>query len=568
MFCNLLASAIATTQPGTHAAGVDVARTVLILAVVCAIGLAIGHLKFKGLSIGVTGVLFVALAAAANGFSINHDVLEFLRDAGLILFVYTIGMQVGPGFFGSLRKAGLPLNLAAVGVIALGIALALLNYFWFFGHDKSNLPQAVGLLSGATTNTPSMAAAKEAFRTLGYDNASSDRVTQAYAIAYPLGVFGVLGAFVLLRAIFRIDLSEEQRKLAQQDGGHPALSVLNLEITNPALPGKRLGQIPTLGSSGVVVTRLLRAGKVQAAIADVELQLGDVLTSVGPAKQLEDFETIVGRRTSIDAREVDSDIDVTRILVSRKSAVGQSIAELGLHDRFRVQLTRIQRAGFELPVTPDRTLQFGDRVVVVGPKDSLPAVAKELGNSPKALDQPLVVPMMIGIALGVLLGTMPITIPGLPAPLKLGLAGGPLIVAILLSRLYKLGPLVWFMPSGANYYIREIGIMLFLACVGLKSGAGFMDTLKANGVGWILMGFAITFVPVMIVGAIARGVFKVNFNTLMGLLAGSMTDPPALAFSQQVAGSDAPTVAYASVYPLVMLLRILSLQTIVLMLGA
>lgn len=545
----------------------SVAHSVMILMLVSAIGIALGHLKIKGIGLGIAWVLFVGLGASACGIDVNHDILEFLREFGLILFVFTIGMQVGPGFFASLRKSGLPLNLTAAAIVLAGVGVTVVQYFLFFGGDPKQLPQAVGLLSGAVTNTPSLGAAKEALGTLHYGSGSGALLTQAYAVAYPLGVFGVLSAMILTRLLFRVDIAAETRDLAAQNG-HPALEAMNLEVANPGLVGHTIRQLPTLGHSGVVVTRLMRDRKVEVAEPDHQLQLGDVLTVVGPAAQLNEFELIIGRRTHVDARAVTSDIDVRRVLVSKAAAVGPTIAELGLRDRFGVQVTRIVRAGFELPVTPGSRLQYGDRVVVVGDRESLPAVTAELGDSLKELDKPHLAPILVGIALGVLFGSIPIFIPGMPAPMKLGLAGGPLIIAILLSRFYKVGPLVWYMPTGANYFVRELGIVLFLACVGLKSGGNFVDVFLANGKTWIPMGFLITFIPVMGIAAIARGVFKMNYLTLVGLMAGSMTDPPALAFSQQVTGSDAPTVSYAAVYPLVMLLRILTAQLVILLLGA
>ncbi len=579
----------------------SIAHAVLVLMGVSALGLALGHLKVKGISLGIAWVLFVGLAAAHYGFAVNHHVLHFLREFGLILFVFTIGMQVGPGFFASLRKNGLPLNLGAAAVVLLGVGLAVVQWKVFMGGRPADLPAAVGLLSGGTTNTPSMAAGTAAFADVAKQRAAAGKadptsstlpttapassvpaspsahpakadppgdtaaatIGAAYAIAYPMGIFGVLLTMLTIRFFFRVDIAEEQRKLAA-GSAHPTLDAINIEVTNPSLAGKPIQQIPTIDQSGAVITRLLRGGEVEVAARQQTLQLGDVLTAVGPAKALADLEIIVGKRTQVDARAVGGRINVQRILVSRKEAVGKPIAELALHERYGVQLTRILRAGIELPVTPLSRLQFGDRVVVVGEASSLPQVIEALGDSPKALDKPLLVPILIGIALGVVFGSIPIAIPGLPAPLKLGLAGGPLIIAILLSRIYKVGPLIWYMPNGANMMLREFGIVLFLACVGLLSGENFVSTFKAHGIQWILMGALITIVPVMLIGVIARAVFKTNYLTLVGLLAGSMTDPPALAFAQNVTGSDAPTISYATVYPLVMLMRVLTVQVVVL----
>lgn len=578
----------------------SVPHAVLIIMLVSAIGLALGHLKIKGISLGIAWVLFVGLAFAHFKLTVNHDVLHFLREFGLILFVFTIGIQVGPGFFSSLKRNGLPLNIGAAVVVLLGVGLSVAQWKYFTTGTEKDLPAAVGLLSGGTTNTPSMAAGTAAFAdinkqrrealdansramvgspTMSSTSPTTNPTTQpaspapitdsgatigaAYAIAYPFGIFGVLITMLAIKFLFRIDVNEEQRKLSAAMAS-PTLDAINVEVINPALVGKAIAQIPTIRATGVVITRLMRGGEVDVATADLTLQLGDVLTAVGPTKELGDLELIVGKRTETDARAVSRGIDVNRILVSNKHAVGKTIDELSLREKYGVQVTRVLRSGFELPVTPLTRLQFGDRVVVVGETSSMPQVIHELGDSPKALDKPLLVPMLIGIALGVVFGSIPIAVPGLPAPLKLGLAGGPLIIAIVLSRIYRVGPLIWYMPNGANMMLRELGIVLFLACVGLLSGENFVATFKAHGLEWILMGAAITIIPVMLVGIIARAVFKTNYLTLIGLLAGSMTDPPALAFAQNIGQSDAPTISYATVYPLVMLLRVMSVQVVVL----
>lgn len=563
-----------------------VANAVLVVAIVSAIGLAIGHLRFKGISFGIAGVLFVGLIAAHFGLKINHEVLEFLRDAGLVLFVFTIGLQVGPGFFASLRKSGLPLNIAAASIVLMGAAITVTLYFSFF--PRSALPAALGLMSGATTNTPSMAAAQATFASASGGEAASHTahappttavaatapdasalIGSAYAIAYPFGICGVLLTMGLIRTFFRIDIAEEQRRLAESSGGnHPSLEVFNVEVQNPALVGHTVKSIPTLHDRGVVITRLLRGGHVDVAKPEAILQSGDVMTAVGPVAALQDLELIVGKRTHIDARAASNgggakneEIAAEAFLVSNSDAAGRTIAELALEEKFGVRVTRIRRSGIELPVTPNAKLQIGDRIMTVGVRASMDGVAAAVGNNLKVLDKPMLVPILIGIALGVLVGSMPINL-GMPMPLKLGLAGGPLVVALLLGRLHRVGPLVWYMPTSANYMLRELGIVIFLACAGLKSGTSFVPTLQAHGAAWLLMGATITIIPILIVGFIARGVFKLNYLTLCGLLAGSMTDPPALSFATQITKSDAPTVAYATVYPLVMLLRVLLAQGI------
>lgn len=552
-----------------------VAHAVLIVMLVAALGLAIGHVKFKGIGLGIAGVLFVGLAFAHFGLNINHEVLEFLRDFGLVLFVYTIGIQVGPGFFASLRRNGLGLNLLAASIVLLGGVMMVLQFKLLMPREQ--LPAAVGLMSGATTNTPSLAAAQTTYadriQTMTAATQPTTAPTQdaaalmgsAYAIAYPFGICGVLLSMIAVRFFFRINVPDEQRKLAEQSEHHPSLEVFNVEIVNPALEGRKLAEIPTLHESGVVITRIARGGSVEVANADATLSLGDVLTAVGPEGALKNLEMIIGKRTHVDARQLSSQIEVERFLVSSRQAAGRSIEELGFGSRFGVRVTRIIRSGFELPVTPLARLQIGDRIAVVGDRPSLEAVAKEVGNSRISLDKPMLVPILLGIVLGVIVGSIPLNL-GLPVPVKLGLAGGPLIVALVLSWMHRIGPLVWYMPTGANYMLRELGIVMFLACAGLKSGGSFVDTLTHNGIAWVLIAGAITIVPVLLIAMIARAVFKLNYLTLCGLLAGSMTDPPALAFATQVTKSDAPTIAYATVYPLVMLMRVLMAQAIVIVL--
>ncbi len=549
----------------------SVAHTVLVLMLVSSIGLALGRIRVGGVSLGIAWVMFTGIVFGHFGLGGDHTLLHFVREFGLILFVFTIGMQVGPSFFATLRRNGLPLNLAAAGVVGLGVAIAVAQWAWFMGSDPGSIPAAVGLLSGATTNTPSMASGIAAVDDLARrggavaDFSGGATIGSAYAIAYPLGILGVLLTMIAVRAVFRVDLAHERQQLAARQG-HDGIDVLNLEVQNPSLAGRRIRDVPTLSDSGVAITRLLRGGAVQLAAQDATLQVGDILTAVGPAPALAQIEIIVGPRTTVDARAVPSDIGVRVVLVSNSNAVGKTINELALREKYGVVLTRIHRAGFELPVTPASRLQFGDRVAAVGDNRSMDSVVQELGDSMRALDKPILGPILLGIALGVIFGSIPIALPGLPAPLKLGLAGGPLVVAILLSRLYRVGPLIWYMPAGANYMLREIGIVLFLACVGLLSGGDFVETFRTHGAQWLLIGALITIVPVAVVGFIARGVFKMNYITLTGLLAGSMTDPPALAFAQSLTGSETPTVSYATVYPLVMLLRVMSTQLIVLLL--
>ena len=545
-----------------------VAHTVLILALVAASGLALGTLRIFGISLGVAGVLFTGLAFGHFGMKIEGEVMEFVREFGLILFVYTIGIQVGPGFFASLRRQGLPLNLMAASIVVLGAIIALVLCFIF--PTVFPLPTAVGAFSGATTNTPSLGASQQALAQLLVNNPQKDQLIKlpglAYAVAYPFGIIGIILNMLLIRSIFKISLTQEQAMIVQlQQQSSQKLLTRNLEVKNPNLDGVQLDQVPTLGSSGAVVSRILKGGKPQMANPDTVLHMGDVLLAVGPQPALDGLELIIGKETHVDVRTLPSNIVSRRILVTRSMALGKSIHDLEIRSRFGVTVTRVSRAEIELPITPGTRLQFGDNLIVVGEEAAIRQVSKELGDSPKKLSHPQVIPIFVGIALGVILGSLPLKFEGMPAPVKLGLAGGPLLVAILLSWLGNVGPLVWYMPISANFVLRELGITLFLAAVGLRAGDQFVSTLvNGNGLYWVLFAAIITFVPLMVVGLFARMVMKLNYMTICGLLSGSMTDPPALAFAGQMTHSDAPSISYATVYPLVMFLRVVLAQAMVL----
>jgi len=543
-----------------------VAHAVLILGLVAAIGLALGTIKVRGVGLGVAGVLFAGLIFGHYGFTLEHSVLDFAREFGLILFVYTIGMQVGPGFIASLRRQGLPLNLMAGGIVLIGVIITIVIAYTRF--DPADRPVAVGIFSGATTNTPSLGAARQALKDVpNVAPATADRLGMAYAMAYPFGIIGIILAMLVIRAVFRIDPHSEAEMLAaMQRAGASRLETMNLELRNPNLDGLQLRDIPTLGQSGVVISRVLKAGKPQVARGSTVLNLGDVLLAVGPKAGLEDLRLIIGAESKVDVKTVPSHLTTRRLLVTKSQALGQTIQELDPLSRYGVIVTRINRAEVELPPTPATKLQFGDTILAVGEPDAINAFAQEVGDSPRQLNHPQVIPIFLGIALGVIVGSWPVYISGMPAPVKLGLAGGPLIVAIILSRLGNIGPLVWHMPISANFMLRELGIVLFLACVGLSSGDKFMQTLRGPGVEWMLYGALITLLPLLIVGLIGRIVLGTNYLSLCGLLAGSMTDPPALAFANAITSSDAPSVTYATVYPLVMLLRVLAAQAMILFL--
>ena len=545
--------------------GEGVAHAVLVISTVAAAGLALGSVRARGVGLGVAGVLFAGLAAGHVGLEINHEIQEFAREFGLILFVYTIGVQVGPGFIASLRRNGLPLNLMAGAIVLLGVGVTLAVFHLFM--DKGEFPVAVGLFSGATTNTPSLAAAQQALKDVpGIDADAVKLPGLGYAIAYPFGIVGIIVSMVLIRALFRVSIPAEAEALARSEAaGEERLETINLEVRNPNLAGRTLRQVPTFADSGVVISRVMKGGKAMVARSDLVLDVGDVLHAVGPRERLDDLRLVVGGESSVDIKALPGPISSRRILVTRSGSLGRSVQELDLGNRFGVRVTRINRADVELAPRPGVRLQFGDNVVVVGEEEALKRVATELGDSVKRLNHPQIIPIFLGIALGVILGSWPIPVPGLPAPVRLGLAGGPLLVAIVLSRLGNVGPLVWHMPISANFMLREVGIVLFLACVGIRSGDRFVETLvNGHGLRWMMCGALITLVPLLVVGIIARLVTRLNYLPLSGLLAGSLTDPPALAFAGTMTGSDAPGVAYATVYPLVMLLRVLCAQGMVL----
>lgn len=542
----------------------SVARTVILLGVAGAAGSALGKIRLGGVSLGVAGVLFVGLFLGYLKLAVDPHVLEFVREFGLIIFVYTLGLQIGPGFFGSLRARGMMLNGFAATIVLLG---ALLTAGLILG-GWIGLPAGVGLLSGATTNTPSLAAAQQALKQMGTADSVAAVQGLAYAIAYPFGIIGIILTMVLVRRGFRVDVKAE---VAAAEAAHspvrPKPATRNFEVRNPNLVGRPLGKVPGLTGSGVIVSRFSRGGVVDVARPETPLRLGDILHAVGPEEGLDELRVVVGADAVVDLKTLPGTVTNRRLIVTRSDVFGRELGEIEAFAEHDVVVTRITRGGIEFTASPGFGLQFGDVLMVVGEAPKIDAVAAAVGNSNRALNSPQPIPFFLGIALGVIVGAIPLAVPGLPAAVKLGFAGGPLIVAILLSRVANTGPLVWYLPTNANHMLREIGITLFLAAVGLKSGEKFMEVLLGgDGLRWLLFGAMITAVPLMVVGLLARAWKKLNYAELCGLLAGSMTDPPALAFAQQTTGSDAPAVAYATVYPLVMLLRVFSAQLIVFLL--
>jgi putative transport protein len=543
-----------------------VAWAVLLLSLIGGAGLFIASFKIRGIGLGVAGVLFAGIIAGHFGLHIESEILDFVREFGLILFVFTIGLQLGPGFFASLKREGLKLNLLAVSVVLLGIVVTLLVVRGLLGVD---IIASLGLFTGATTNTPSLGAAQQTLKTLGETFADKTSIPAlAYAVAYPGGVFGIILVLLLLRIIFRVDPEREAEQYrAEQRRGIAAVERMNILVANANLEGVAIGDIPGRGEIGVVVSRIKRAGspEVLPAVEQMLLSQGDIILAVGSRQNLEKFRIIVGREAEVNLFKSPGRVGTRKIVVTHNSVIGRTVEDLAFDERFGVTVTRIARADIEMTALPGLKFQFGDVVQVVGEEESINNVARELGNSVRALNQTNFVPIFVGIALGIVFGMLPIYVPGMPVPVRLGIAGGPLLLAIILSRIGRIGPLVWYMPANANTAFRELGIVLFLACVGLKAGQKFFSTVFTNeGLMWLIGGFAITVLPLIIVGIIARAVMKLNYTTLSGLLAGSMTDPPALAFANAICKSDAPSVSYAAVYPLTMLLRIVTLQILVL----
>lgn len=545
-----------------------VVYAVLVISLIAVIGLAIGSVKIRGISIGIAGVLFAGILFGHLGFHITPAILDFVRDFGLILFVYTVGMQVGPSFITSLKKQGLRLNLMAGGVVLCGAGITILLAYLL----KIDIAAAVGIFSGATTNTPSLGAAQEALKTL--PSITPERLvlpSLGYAVAYPFGVLGIILTMILVKNLLSIDPAQEAETFKKElESDIKKLERINLVIENENLDGIKLEDLPGRRELGVVISRVKRHnGDVEPARRDMVLHIGDILLAVGTKKSLEQFELIIGKKTDVDLLKIPSNVVSRRIVVTRKEVLGKSLRELALNEIYGVTVSRVTRADIELTAVADLKLQFGDMLMVVGEQEDIDEVARLLGNSLQELNHTNFIPIFIGIALGLILGSYPITVANMPAPVRLGLAGGPLLAAIILSRIGKIGPLVWYMPVNANIAMRELGIVLFLACVGLKAGHQFIPTLiNGDGFLWMGCGAIITLVPMLLLGFLGRIVWKMNFMNLCGVLAGSMTDPPALAFANTIGKSDAPSISYAAVYPLTMLLRILIAQLIVLLLAA
>lgn len=538
----------------------SVAHIVCLYAFVISVGVMLGKIKIFGVSLGVTFVLFAGIVMGHFGFTGDIHILHFIREFGLILFVFCIGLQVGPGFFSSFKKGGMTLNMLAVGIVALNIITALTIYFL---DGSIELPMIVGILYGAVTNTPGLGAANEALTQLHY---TGDPIALGYACAYPLGVVGIIGSIIAIRYICRVNLKKDEEELSHRENnsGHKP-HMLHLEVRNESIAGKNLMQIKDFLGRNFVCSRIRHEGHVSIPDHETIFHMGDQIFIVCSDEDADAVTAFIGREIQVDWEQQDTPMVSRRILVTKSEINGKKLGDMHFRSMYGVNITRVNRSGMDLFADPNLVLQVGDRVMTVGQEDAVERVANVLGNQLKRLDTPNIITIFVGIFLGILLGSLPIAFPGMPTPVKLGLAGGPLVVAILIGRFGHKIHLVTYTTMSANLMLREIGIVLFLASVGIEAGANFVQTVvEGDGLLYVGYGFLITVLPLLIIGMIARWYCKVNYFTLMGLIAGSNTDPPALAYSNQTAGNDAPAVGYSTVYPLTMFLRIIAGQMILL----
>ncbi|MBO6190838.1 MAG: putative transporter [Prevotella sp.] len=544
----------------------SVAHIVLLFAIVIAVGVYLGKIKIGGVSLGVTFVLFAGIVAGHIGFTAPTPILTFAQDFGLILFVFMIGLQVGPGFFESFGTQGIKLNGLTSLAILLNILVMFGCYYIFFDtSDKTNLPMMVGTLYGAVTNTPGLGAANEALGTVfGQD---APQIASAYACAYPLGVLGIIGAIILIRLICGVKLEKEEEELKALDETNTAKKPykMHLEVTNKYLEGKTILQVHNFLNREFVVSRLVHEGELIIPNRDTIFHMGDQMLIVCAEADQEAIMAFIGPKLDIDFEQQDQPMVSKRIVITNPKLNGKTLASLHFSSVHGVNVTRVTRHGMDIFASPSLPLQVGDRIMVVGPEDAVDRVANKMGNSIRRLDAPNIATIFVGIMIGLIFGSFPLAIPGMPVPVKLGLAGGPLIIAILIGRYgYKIH-LVTYTTTSANMMLREIGLVLFLASVGIKAGAGFFETVvEGNGLLYVLTGFLITIIPILIVGPIARLRYKFNYFTIAGMISGTYTDPPALAYSNSICSKEAPALGYSTVYPLAMFLRIFTAQIIVL----
>lgn len=542
-------------SPGSN----SIASTLMLYSFVIAVGIYLGKRKLFGISLGVTFVLFVGIVMGSFGYCVDENILKFIREFGLILFIFSIGLQVGPGFFSSFKKGGMRLNGLAVLSICISVVIAIGIYFLGNVNDKAAL---VGIMSGAVTNTPGLAAAQQTISELTGDGAQVNTMAQGYAAAYPLGVVGIIAAMLVIRSIFRIKVDKEVQ-IIEEDERNSQLKpyILTLKVTNALVEGQTLMQLHNIISANFVVSRLMNAeGKVVIPVSSTQIHSGDILLIVCSAQDVECFRAVLGHEVDIDWEATQTPVFSRRIVITKSEFDGVALGSLRLHNGYRLNCTRVNRAGVDLLATANLRLQMGDRITVVGDLQDIEHLASRLGNSMKRLNQPNLITIFVGIILGIILGSIDIGY-----GMKLGLAGGPLVVAILLSRFGYKAKLVTYTSSSASLLLRELGICLFLASVGISAGKGFVEAVfNYTGMWWVIWGFIITVVPLIIVGAIARGRYGINYLSIMGMFSGGCTDPPALAYATNTTGNDEPAVAYSTVYPLTMFLRVVVAQALIL----
>ena len=544
----------------------SVAHIALLYAMVIAVGVLLGKVKFGGIALGVTFVLFAGIVAGHLGLTAPANILTFIQDFGLILFVFMIGLQVGPGFFESFRKGGVTLNMLSLAMVLLNVCIMFACYYIFFDTENvNNLPMMVGTLYGAVTNTPGLGAANEALGSVFTNDVP--QIASGYACAYPLGVLGIIGATIAIRYICKVKLDKEEHRLKSeaQENASVKPHMMHLKVTNTYLAGRTLKQIHDFLNRDFVCSRILHDGHVSIPNRDTVFELNDFVFIVCAEADAEPIKAFIGPETEVAWEKQDQPLVSKRILVTQPSINGKTLGQMHFSSIHGVNVTRVTRQGMDLFASLDLSLQVGDRVMVVGPEDAVDHVSHVLGNSIRRLEAPNIATIFLGIIMGIIFGSLPIAIPGMPVPLKLGIAGGPLIIAILIGRYgYKIH-LVTYTTTSANMMLREIGLVLFLASVGIKAGAGFWDTVvQGDGLKYVYTGFLITVIPILIVGTIARLKYRFNYFTIMGMIAGTYTDPPALAYANQLCSKEAPAIGYSTVYPLSMFLRILTAQLIIL----
>ncbi len=546
----------------------SVAHIALLYALVIAVGVLLGKIKVGGISLGVTFVLFAGIVAGHIGIKAPIGILTFLQDFGLILFVFMIGLQVGPGFFESFRKGGVTLNVLAIVTIILNIGVMFACYYIFFDtDDPKNLPMMVGTLSGAVTNTPGLGAANEALESV-FGSGGAPQIASGYACAYPLGVIGIIGATIAIRYICHVSLNKEEEKLDNEDKEdvHVKPHNMTLKVSNSYLAGRTIQQIHDFLNREFICSRVLHDGHVSIPNGQTKLELGDLVYIVCAEADAEPIIAFIGSEMKVEWQKQDQPMVSKRIIVTRPAINGKTLGQMHFSTVYGVNVTRVTRHGMDLFANPHLSLQVGDRVMVVGPENLVNRVTNVLGNSIKRLESPNIATIFIGIIVGIIFGSLPIAIPGMPMPLKLGIAGGPLVIAILIGRYGYKVHLVTYTTTSANSMLREIGLVLFLASVGIKAGGGFWETVvQGDGLKYVYTGFLITIIPILIVGSIARMKYKFNYFTVMGMIAGTYTDPPALAYANQSCSKEAPAVGYSTVYPLSMFLRIFTAQLIILL---